>query len=87
MPESTERATRESWKILPLPEKRVEIPFERTFTADEYQELARGVIPQEMEDKWFIFCENDVLYFHRSWTGYCILQVPLVFTGTHWEAR
>ena len=25
-----------------------------------------------MEDKWFIYFENDKLYFHRSWTGSCI---------------
>ena len=28
-----------------------------------------------MEDKWFIFMENGILYFHRSWTGVCIYQV------------
>ena len=28
-----------------------------------------------MEDKWFIYFENETLFFHRSWTGYCIYQV------------
>jgi hypothetical protein len=22
-----------------------------------------------MEDRWFIFAEDDVVHFHRSWTG------------------
>lgn len=28
-----------------------------------------------MDDKWFVFLEDDWLYFHRSWTGVCIYQV------------
>jgi hypothetical protein len=31
-----------------------------------------------MEDKWFIYWKGDTLYFHRSWTGYCIYTVRFV---------
>ena len=31
-----------------------------------------------MEDKWFIYWKNDGLFFHRSWTGYCIYVVRFV---------
>ncbi|NEW80788.1 MAG: ADP-ribosylglycohydrolase family protein [Mariniphaga sp.] len=31
-----------------------------------------------MEDKWFIFYENDWLYFHRSWTGFGIFKALLI---------
>lgn len=41
-----------------------------SFTKEEYQKLIRGHIPYQMEDKWFIFYEDDWLYFYRSWTGY-----------------
>jgi hypothetical protein len=34
-----------------------------------------GAIPEEMEDKWFIFYEDGELYFHRSWTGRCLYVV------------
>ena len=27
------------------------------------------------EDKWFIYWENDTLFFHRSWTGVCVYIV------------
>ena len=27
-----------------------------------------------MENKWFIFFEDDTLYFHRSWTGHGIFK-------------
>lgn len=28
-----------------------------------------------MEDKWFIFWEDNKLYFHRSWTDICLYIV------------
>jgi hypothetical protein len=70
-------ATRQSWKNQPLPDARKRLPYERTFTADERARLARGLEPQEMEDKWFVFYESPWLYFHRSWTGVCIYTVRI----------
>jgi ADP-ribosylglycohydrolase len=37
--------------------------------------IRRGVIPEEMEDKWFVYWEEDTLFFHRSWTGFCVYVV------------
>jgi len=37
-----------------------------------------------MEDKWFWYFENDTLYAHRSWTGYCIYSIRFNHsTDTH----
>ena len=47
--------------------------------------IRRGVIPEMMEDKWFIFLEEDVLYFHRSWTGFCIYQVRMKKEGAEYR--
>jgi hypothetical protein len=72
-------ATRQSWPNLrPLPAEQARLVVEREFTQQEYALIAYGVIPERMEDKWFIFLEGSTLYFHRSWTGYCIFQVTLV---------
>jgi hypothetical protein len=71
-------ASRNSWQIQPMPDKRSRLSFERLFTSDEVQQISKGLIPMAMEDKWFIFCEDDWLYFHRSWTGACIYQVKIV---------
>jgi hypothetical protein len=68
-------ATQESWTTHPLPEKHVRLKASWTYTAKEFGQMKRGLIPEQMEDKWFIYHENDWLYFHRSWTGYCIYQV------------
>ena len=65
-------ATRDSWKTLPLPEVRAPLGFEESYTTEEFERIKRGLIPQEMEDKWFVFYEDPWLYLHRSWTGACI---------------
>jgi len=36
-----------------------------------------GLVPEEIEDKWFIYWEDDTLFFHRSWTGNCIYVSPI----------
>ncbi len=70
-------ATRSAWKNTPLPEQRAELPYARSFTAAEYERLRRGLVPQQMEDKWFAFYEAPWLFLHRSWTGLCIYGVEL----------
>src|SRR5579883_2843476 len=74
---STEKATRDSWKRIPMPEKKVRLEVDQTFSQEEYERLQLGRIPQQMEDKWFIYFEDNWLFFHRSWTGYCVYQVRL----------
>jgi hypothetical protein len=60
---------------LPLPAQRAKLNIERKFAEQDYLRLKNGLIPEAMEDKWFIFMEDDVLSFHRSWTGMCIYEV------------
>ena len=69
-------ATRTSWeKCLPLPEARVALDFTASYSEDEFSRIRRGLIPRQMEDKWFIFYEEPWLYIHRSWTGASIYGV------------
>lgn len=55
----------------------IPLPFERHFTATEYELLVAGSISESMDDHWDIYLEGDTLYFHRSWTGICIFKVRL----------
>lgn len=72
-----EIATKSSWENLPIDNpKRIAINLQ--FTADQFTKLTYGLIPEEMEDKWFIFFENDWLYFHRSWTGYGFYKAQII---------
>lgn len=63
------------WKTEPLPSKRTTIPLDRLFSPDQMKEIHRGLVPEEMEDKWFIYWKDDTLFFHRSWTGFCVYVV------------
>ena len=73
-------ATRESWQNKPMPEARAALRYERRFTPEERRRLALGIVPRNMEDKWFIFLEDDWLCLHRSWTGACMYAVKLAAT-------
>ena len=78
-----EKATRQSWPNLkPMPAQRSQLSIQRAFTEQEYERIRLGFIPERMEDKWFMFTEEDTLYIHRSWTGYCIYQLKLIKGGT-----
>lgn len=70
-------ASRSSWKTKPLPLAREALALELMFTDAEAEQITRGFIPKEMENKWFIFFEQGWLYFHRSWTGACIYALRL----------
>jgi len=79
------KATSSSWKTEPLPTNRIRLKLERSFDKAEWEALQLGSIPEEMEDKWFIYEEGGWLNFHRSWTGICIFRVGLRKTPTGME--
>ena len=81
---TTTPATRASWKTEPMPEARARLAYTRSFDAAEHERVTRGIVPVEMEDKWFVFYEAPWLWFHRSWTGFAIYAVKLgvVETGS-----
>jgi hypothetical protein len=80
-------ATRESWKTKPLPVARVALSYARIFDQREHDRLRRGLVPEQMEDKWFIFLEGSWLSFHRSWTGTCIYAVKLREESEGWAVE
>lgn len=79
-------ATRESWKHTPIVHPR-QIDIALFFTPSLFAQLTKGLIPEAMEDKWFIFYEDGWLYIHRSWTGYGIYKAPIVTTDHGYEIR
>lgn len=70
--------TAADWKTLPLPAQHVTLALDFTLDARESAAIRRGLIPRQMEDKWFFYFVDDTLYQHRSWTGNCIAQVHFV---------
>jgi len=75
------RATSSSWKNNPIPLKSDKLPFSAIYVDSDIEKIKYGYIPKDMEDKWFIYFDDNHLYFHRSWTGCCIFIVK--FKDSH----
>ena len=48
--------------------------------------IRKGFLPMVMEEKWFAWFDEPILYLHRSWTGYCIYQVRFQENANRWLA-
>jgi hypothetical protein len=68
-------------KPRPLPRLRAQIPFERSFTQQEFLRLSQGFVAEGMDDRWNIFFRDPWLTVVRSWTGYCIYKVRIEKNG------
>lgn len=84
-------AREDSWKTEPAgPVRRVD--YRDEFTDHEFEQLSVGLIPQQMEDKWFMHFDGLTAHLHRSWTGQHVYRIdfapePGGFTvGQAWVA-
>ncbi|MEO0463819.1 MAG: hypothetical protein AAF127_11860 [Pseudomonadota bacterium] len=68
MSEEAKAAEPGDWKKEPFGDT-VALPFDRVFSENEFDRLSKGLIPRAMEDKWFIYMDQNQLFLHRSWTG------------------
>jgi len=69
-----------------MPKAHAAIRVSRRFSAREIEKIKLGFRPPDMDYKWFIFFEQDRLYIHRSWTGYCIYIVRFENEGRDYVA-
>jgi hypothetical protein len=72
----TTRANRKMGRTNEMVE-RIRVELSAQFSQAEFELISLGRISREMEEKWFIFLEDEWLYFHRSWTGNCIFKLRL----------
>lgn len=70
------KASSTSWKHEPFTEGRP-LAFNLEFSYAELLLLKEGIIPKQMEDKWFVYYDDPYLFFHRSWTGKPVYRVAL----------
>lgn len=40
-------------------------------------QIRLGLRPQGQDDRWFAFCENDTIFFHRSESGHGIFEASM----------
>ncbi len=73
------KAKKTDWKNTPMPNEFILLPeTDIKYNFDEYNKIGNGLIPECMEDKWFMYLENDTLYCHRSWTGIILYEVHFI---------
>ncbi|MFE7512263.1 hypothetical protein ACFU8I_13765 [Streptomyces sp. NPDC057540] len=46
-----------------------ELP-QRVWSDRDWERIQRGYGAQDMDEKWDVFTEGEVVFIHRSWTGY-----------------
>lgn len=79
-------ASKSDWKTEPMPAQRAVLALGLAFSPEDIATIRLGVIPEAMEDKWFIYWSRKRLYFHRSWTGLCIYVVRFTAGRDRWTA-
>jgi hypothetical protein len=75
------KAQKSDWdRYEPIPDEHVVISFQHEYSLEDYDKLQYGFIPQQQEDKWFIYFEDNKLHCQRSWTGNCLYIVEFEVT-------
>lgn len=64
-------ATKGDWKTVELSGNIQEYPLDRSFPTNDSELLQQGFIPKTINDRWFIYSENNKIYIHNSWSGTC----------------
>lgn len=69
----------QSWKhkLKPMEGHRWPLRCGHVFAADDVLRVQAGLWPRDMDDRWAIWLDGDVLRCWRSWTGTCIYEARL----------
>jgi 8-oxo-dGTP pyrophosphatase MutT (NUDIX family) len=87
MPLKRPTALRTDWKRRPMAANRTVLPLDDDYSQAQMARIWRGVVPSEMEDKWFAYFADGVLHLHRSCTGFAIFRVFFDQVPGGWRAN
>ena len=62
---------------MPIPVEKADLGYQKVFRAADVKKIMSGYKPEDMNDRWFIYCEDSWVYFVRSWTGHHIFGFEL----------
>lgn len=68
------------WKREEMSARKRKLALDLEYTPAQFARIRLGLLPEQMEDKWFLYFEGDTLHMHRSWTGYENYRVRFVPT-------
>lgn len=60
-----------------MPELRKELLLDGQYSREEFVTISQGLVPKTPADKWFIYLDDEWLYFYRSASGSCIFQLQI----------
>lgn len=86
-PDDRRVARPDSWKTKEMPVAVTVLSLEKTYSPEEFDVLSCGFVPKVMEQKWFIYMKDSVLFFHRSWTGLCIYKIVFEQNGAGYVVK
>lgn len=69
-----EKATKDSWQTLPMPWRHATARLGVRMSLEDFETIEMGHIPAEMEDRWFMYCDEEKIRWYRSWSGICIFE-------------
>lgn len=81
----TEIATKHTWKTKKMSEQNVVVNLDIEISTEMIGALKYGHIPEEMEDHWFMYCDEDTIRYYRSWTGICIYECKFIKSGYNYK--
>ena len=64
-----------------MPASAERLAVDREYPGHEWARLCFGVVPNSMEERWFIFYEEPWLCVHRNSNGECFFRVRFEVTG------
>ena len=82
-PPKTEKATADSWETSPMPKRTTRVKLLVKIGDEDMKTIEMGHIPDCMEDKWFMYCEDGHIRWYRSWTGTCIFDAAYERDGEY----
>ncbi|MET7290112.1 hypothetical protein [Streptomyces sp. NPDC005573] len=59
---------------------------QRVWSDEDWEQIQRGYASRDMDEKWDVFVEGDVVFLHRSWTGYGLFAATFArVEGAGWR--
>ncbi len=55
-------------KPISTPQPMPQLP-QRIWSDEDWERIQRGYAARDMDEKWNVFAEGEVVFSHRSWTG------------------
>ena len=62
-------------------EKTHSIATDIRFSDRQFARIRYGLYPEQMEDKWFVYYDDNRLHCYRSWTGMKVYEAEIKRSG------